>query len=119
MPISVAGILSSPAKKYTKAERHLKTAGDFKPNLLVGLGILGGALPIDPIINAISGRTKMLKKEVLVEREESLLATLKELFADEYQCYTKELSIAPDHIKGFQLYAVQDHKYEESIKIEK
>jgi len=98
------GILSEPAKKYTPAERRLKTAGDFKPIQLIGL--LFGQLPVDPIINAINGKTKMLKKELLIEREETLLSILKKTFDDDY--YVKELKLKPDHIKGFQYYAIQD-----------
>jgi hypothetical protein len=44
-------------KRYTQAERHLQTAGDFKPIML--LGLLAGSF--DPVINKISGRTKRLK----------------------------------------------------------
>ena len=41
----------------TQAERRLQTAGkvEFK-------NILKGQIPVDPIINAISGRTRRLKK---------------------------------------------------------
>ncbi|RZL32777.1 MAG: hypothetical protein EOP00_33565, partial [Pedobacter sp.] len=42
------GILSKPAKSYTPQERRLQTAGDFKPIHL--LGLLGGNLPLDPIM---------------------------------------------------------------------
>jgi len=85
------GILSHPAKKFTPAERHLFTAQSS---------------PVDLILNAFSGRTKMLKRELAEEREASLLATLSNLYSDDY--YTKELKIAPDLIKRFQFYAIQD-----------
>ncbi len=58
-------------KRYTPAERKLKTAGDFKPIML--LGIIAGGMPFDPIINAINGRTRMLKKAVATERSEALI----------------------------------------------
>ena len=41
----------------TQMERRLYTAGDFKPIHL--LGLLGGSLQVDPILNAINGRTAM------------------------------------------------------------
>jgi hypothetical protein len=48
------GILSKPAKQYTPAERKLKTATDL--DLGIGFGVI---FSIDPLINAISGRTKI------------------------------------------------------------
>ena len=62
------GILDKPAKKYTPAERRLRTAGDFRwyYPLLIPLG----GMPLDGLMNAISGRTAMLKKELEVERNE-------------------------------------------------
>jgi hypothetical protein len=61
------GIIKQNQKKYTPAERRLKTAGDFKPIHL--LGLLGGSLAVDPILNKISGRTKNLKKELEIEKK--------------------------------------------------
>ena len=60
------GIIPKEIKPLTMNERRLKTAGDFKAAQL--LGILGGGVPINPIINKISGRTKRLKKIVAQER---------------------------------------------------
>lgn len=99
------GIISKDQKKYTAAERKLKTAGDFKPIHL--LGLLGGALAIDPILNAINGRTKLLKKELEVERKELLLKKLDGLFETNY--YTNNLDIPKEYIKGF-LYYLLDNK---------
>lgn len=61
------GIIPRGQKKYTQAERQLKTAGDFKPIML--LGLLGGSMPLDPLINKISGRTKRLKTNVEIEKK--------------------------------------------------
>ena len=72
------GIIYKTSKKYNKNERRLKTAGDFKPKHL--LGLLGGSLPIDPIINKISGRTKKLKKTLNFENENQLFERLKETY---------------------------------------
>lgn len=101
------GILSKPAKEYTPAERRLKTAGDFKPIQL--LGILGGQLPIDPIINAISGRTKMLKNNLKIERNQILLGKLENEFEDDY--YINGLKINKDYIKAFQYYIIEDKEF--------
>jgi hypothetical protein len=75
------GILQKPAVSYTVAERRLKTAGDFKPIHL--LAILGGGMPLDPVFNAISGRTKRLKKEVKLERSQKRLQQFQAFFSKE------------------------------------
>ena len=66
--------ITNGVKTYTPAERKLKTAGDFKPIHL--LGILGGSLPVDPILNAINGRTKRLKEEIKIEKKEICVSLL-------------------------------------------
>ena len=110
-PVSL-GILSKEAKKYSPAERKLKTAGDFKPIDL--LGVLGGALAVDPILNAINGRTKRLKKEVVIEKNEKLLLKLEEYYKEEY--YTEVLKIPKEYIKGFQYYLIEDLDFVTALK---
>jgi hypothetical protein len=74
------GIIDKEIIPPTQYERQLYTAGDFKPIHL--LGILGGSLKVDPIINAISGRTKRLKKYIQFEKKESNLSFLENHFKD-------------------------------------
>lgn len=105
------GIIPHGQVKLTPAERRLQAAGDFKPIHL--LGLLGGALAVDPILNAINGRTKMLKKELVVEKKEFLLAKMESLFEDEY--YIKTLKIGEEYIKGFQYYCVEDKDFVRSL----
>ena len=105
------GISPKGIKKYTPAERRLKTAGDFKPIHL--LGLLGGSLAVDPSLNAISGRTKMLKKELEVEKKERLLLVFGSLFDDKY--FSNTLKIPVDYIKGFQYYCIEDPKFREIL----
>ena len=68
------GIIQKEIKPLTTNERRLKTAGDFKWIHL--LGILGGSLQIDPILNAINGRTKRLKRNIAIEKKEKNIAFL-------------------------------------------
>jgi mannose/fructose/N-acetylgalactosamine-specific phosphotransferase system component IIB len=105
------GISPKGIKKYTPAERRLKTAGDFKPIHL--LGLLGGSLAVDPILNAISGRTKMLKKELEVEKKERLLLVLGSLFDDKY--FSNTLKIPAEYIKGFKYYCIENPKFREVL----
>lgn len=86
------GIIPFGQKKYTPAERKLYTATS------------GGG--IDGLLNAISGRKAMLKKEVAVEYKEQMLVKLDYLFLPEY--YTETLNIPEEYIRGFQYYCVED-----------
>ncbi|MFD0977591.1 hypothetical protein [Salinimicrobium gaetbulicola] len=73
------GIIQKEIKPLTTNERKLHTAGDFKWIHL--LGILGGSLQIDPILNAINGRTKKLKRNITIEKKVKNIAFL-EGYAD-------------------------------------
>jgi hypothetical protein len=106
------GISPKGIKKYTPAERRLKTAGDFKPIHL--LQLLGGSMPVDPILNAISGRTAMLKRELEVEKKERLLILFSSLFEETY--FSNTLKIPTDYVKGFQYYCLEDGKISEALK---
>lgn len=69
------GIPGYTGKPKTQSERRLYTAGDFKPIHL--LGLLVGSLELDPIFNAISGRTKLLKNRVYLENQEKCILQTK------------------------------------------
>lgn len=106
------GIVPDKVKHLTQMERKLYTAGDFKPIHL--LGLLGGSLEVDPILNAINGRTKSIKKMIEVEKKSSLLNQIEFLFEEEY--YIKKLYIPKEYIKGFQYYCVKDEKNSSILK---
>ena len=73
------GIPGYKGKQKTKSERLLAEAGEFKPIML--LGILAGGLPLNPILNGISGRTKMLKQRVKLEAKDELMFGVKAKFS--------------------------------------
>ena len=105
------GIVPKDQKKYTHADRRLYTAGDFKPIHL--LGILGGGLALDPIINAINGKTKRLKKEVALERKEFLIDKI-------YGIHTEleivqQYNIPEEYVKGFMFYLAEDAEFTEAV----
>ncbi len=108
------GIIPAGQRHYTPAERKLKTAGDLKPTDF--LGLLGGGMQTDPILNAISGRTAMLKKEVQTERKEFLIAKLEAMFEDSF--YTQYLKIPAAYVKGF-LYYLADNERLRSMLADK
>ena len=102
------GILSKPAKEYTPAERRLKTASSY--DLTVGTY---NSVSLDAIINSISGRTAMLKKELEVERREIAREKLLMNFDEDY--FAEKLKIPTDYIKGFQYYAVEDDAFRQVL----
>lgn len=106
------GIISKPAKKYTPAERKLRTAGDFKTKDLIG--IVAGGMEADPILNALSGRTAMLKKEVEVEKKEFMISMLEDMFDEKY--VIEKLKIPLLYVKGFRYYVVENDKFVNILK---
>jgi len=98
------GIVPKNQKRYTVAERRLYTAGggDFS------IGLLALTLDLDGMINKISGRTKMLKQNLDIERSEMLLEKINNILTERE--LIEEFKIPQDHIKGF-LYYAADNKY--------
>lgn len=104
------GIIQKEIKPLTTYERKLYTAGDFKPIHL--LSILGGSLQVDPIINAISGRTKRLKKYVEFEKKERNLIYLENHFKD---YMLNNLNIEEQLIGRFLNYLIENEKSQDFI----
>ena len=75
------GIPGYQGKPLTQSERRLKEAGELEPKML--LGVLTGGIPLNPIINAITGRTKMLKQRVKLEARDELMFTVKAKFSQD------------------------------------
>ncbi|QBZ96747.1 hypothetical protein [Flavobacterium sangjuense] len=105
------GILQKPAKVYTPAERKLRTAGEF--HWYSPLLIPFGGMPADGLINSISGRTAMLKKELAIEKKEKLLLKIEYLFKEEY--FLENLKIPKEYLRGFWYYAVEDQKLVDAL----
>lgn len=106
------GIVPSNQRTYTPAERKLLAAGDFKwySPLLIPLG----GMSVDGLINSISGRTSMLKKEVLVEKKEMLQLKTTDYFERDY--FTKALKIPEIYVDGFLFYIVENERYAKAMK---
>ncbi len=104
------GILQRPAKSYIPMERRLKTAGDFKPIHL--LGLLGGSVQLDPIFNAINGKTKRLKKEILLERNIRKLENFRAFFPEKE--LVEDLKMNSDEVSEF-IYSILDEKEFETL----
>ena len=93
------GISPKGVKHYTPAERKLYTAN---------------STPVDALLNLMSGRTAMLKKELEVEKKEYLLMKIGMLFDDDY--YIKTLKIPANYIKGFQYYCIENTNFVMALK---
>lgn len=97
------GIVTSKMKIATPAERKLYTATSG-----------GGILPVDPILNWMSGRTAMLKKELEVEKKETLMNKIDGWYEEKY--FTEILKIPEDYVKAFKYFIVQEAKFVEAMK---
>jgi hypothetical protein len=103
------GLVPKGQKKYTPAERRLKTAGDLN-----GQFGLNTVFSIDPLLNAISGRTKQLKAELEVERKEFLQYKINSNFDSEY--IMNQLHIPEEYVQGFVFYIVEDEELKNAAK---
>ena len=106
------GIVPANQRTYTPAERKLAAAEDFKwySPLLIPLG----GMSVDGLINSISGRTSMLKKELVVERKEMLQAKTSDYFERSY--FVETLNIPEDYVDGFMFYIVENERYTRAMK---
>jgi hypothetical protein len=106
------GIIDYKPKSYTPAERRLLVATGWDATL--NAGTMGGvSLSLDPILNWISGRTAMLKKELEVERRERYQVRLDSYFRDDF--YTRDLQIPEGFVKGFKYYVVEDETLQKAL----
>lgn len=78
------GIPGYTGKPATQSERRLSEASSFSPKLGGSMGGAGGSIAFTPIINAITGRTKMLKNRVELEEREALMQRVKSRLAKDF-----------------------------------
>jgi hypothetical protein len=102
------GIIPQGQKKYTEAERKLHTATALNPEASAGT-MAGGSISADPMFNFFSGRTAMLKKEVVVEKKEAFMKLLERMFSIDH--FVNRLQIPLEYVKGFEYYAVDNDKF--------
>lgn len=103
------GIVPANQKTYTPAERKLYTATGGSNTY--GLNT---SVSLDGIINGISGRTKMLKRELEIEKKEFLLESVRLDFSDDY--FIENLKIPKDYIEGFMYYLIENSSFVSAYK---
>ena len=106
------GIIPAGQKHYTPAERKVRAAGTlhwYSP-LLIPLG----GMSVDGMINSISGKTAMLKKEVEVEKKEFVLQKIESMFERDF--FIEKLKIPSEYVNGFWYYAAEDKKFVNALK---
>ena len=108
------GILSKPAKIYTPAQRKLKTATDLNASFSAG-NFPGVSLSLDPLINAITGRTKMLKKYVAIEMVQLRVVQLQKWFSNEY--LVDNFKLKEDQLSSFLWYAAEDDQVGKAMNL--
>lgn len=94
------GLITKKMEKLTMNEKRLRTAGDFKAADL--LNIFQGSLPIEPIINKISGRTKRMKRNIELDRKMDNFEFLEKNYSD----FLMDLGLTEEEIGGFLYYLV-------------
>lgn len=110
------GISPAGIKHLTQAERHLKTATGFNPKATAEAQSYsaGGSVSFDPILNLLSGRTAMLKKELEAEGKLSFIDQIDNMFNEDY--FSRVLKIPFEYIKGFKYYVVENDGFTKVLK---
>lgn len=93
------GIINYTPKSYTPAERRLRAASSG---------------PVDILLNWISGRTKMLKNEVQIEKKEFMIGWLDDNFEETE--FTSTFKIPNEYVDGFKFYVVEDIDLAQAIQ---
>ena len=92
---STLGLPNAYVKPITQAARKLNEATTG-----------GGLVPLNPIINAISGRTKYLKKVLATQEKYARTVRVREYYAD--SLFVKHLNIPENKIDDFMYFCEVD-----------
>ncbi len=102
------GLPNAGVKPLMQSERLLKEAslGPFQIGMLT-------SLPFNPLINAISGRTKMLKKRVARDRKYIMTQGVQKVFGD--TTYLASLKIPKEKLDDFMYYCEVDSSFQRTV----
>ncbi|KOS06552.1 hypothetical protein AM493_11280 [Flavobacterium akiainvivens] len=108
------GIVPKGQKRNTVAERRLYTATGDRPLWQYAIGLLAGSMPLDPFINAVTGKTKKLKKELATEQMLANVESVRGVYTTAQ--LAEYLDIATEQADGFLYYAAESPSLIEAIK---
>lgn len=101
---STLGLPNAYVKPLTQSERLLSEAA--MPKFNIGMLL---SLPFNPIINEITGRTKMLKRRVAVDNNYARTQRVTEFYAD--SLYVTDLKIPKLRIDDFMYFCEVDSSF--------
>lgn len=101
---STLGLPNAYVSVPTQAERQLFEATSG-----------GGLVPLNPIINAITGRTKMLRKQVAREEKQARTDRVRGFYAD--SLYVRDLKIPLAKIDDFMYFCEMDADFQALVDI--
>lgn len=93
------GLVPKGLKTYTPAERKYYTATTG---------------PVDALVNAINGKAKQRKKEIVIERHQRVKQQLEQQFDTAY--FVNELKIPETYIEGFLVFASENQELANAVK---
>ncbi len=99
------GLVPKGQLRRTVAERRLYTASAMKVGTVIGL---------DPIINAISGRTRMLKRAYAAEKQEMVITNTAGLYTDEE--IVANYHLTQEQVAGFRYFLAEDQDFTTALK---
>ena len=101
---STLGLPNANVKPLMQSERLLREAA--MPKFNVGMLL---TLPFNPIINEITGRTKMLRKRVARDKRYILSEQMRTFFPD--SLYVQRLGVAPEKLSDFFYFCEIDDQF--------
>lgn len=98
------GLVPMGQKQYTPSERKLATASAWKMN----------PMGLDPVINAITGRTAMLEKAAETAKKEDLMEKISYIYTEED--IINEFKVPIEYVKGFIFYVIENRHFVAALK---
>ena len=99
------GLPNAGKRIPTQSERMLQEAGSLKG---LGLGLLT-SVPLNPLINAITGRTKMLKERVALDKKAARTQRVQNSFTD--SLFVTTLKIPLEKIDDYMYFCEADPRF--------
>jgi hypothetical protein len=107
------GIVPKGQKHNTVAQRRLYTATGDRPLWQYPLGLLAGSMPLDPFINAITGKTRKMEQELATEVQLANVARLSSIYTTAQ--LTDYLAIPQEQTEAFLYYAATNPNVLEAL----